>query len=54
MTILILKHYQERSLEVLKQYLRRATAPSSSAKRAFIEITERPYQIGRASCRERV
>src|ERR1035437_1318758 len=42
--MLTLKHYQERSLEVLKQYLRQATDPSSSAKRAFIEITDRPYR----------
>jgi type III restriction enzyme len=41
--MLTLKHYQERSLDVLRQYLRRATEPSSSANRAFIEITERPY-----------
>jgi type III restriction enzyme len=42
--MLTLKLYQERSLEALKTYLQRSVAPSSSAKLAFIEITERPYR----------
>jgi type III restriction enzyme len=42
--MLTLKTYQERSLEVLKTYFRLAATPGSSAKRAFLEMTERPYR----------
>jgi len=37
------KHYQQQSLDVLRDYLRRAAAEPGGAKQAFMGMTERPY-----------